>query len=113
MSLTILTAGEAETGGPDPARIIRGTPVFTTRNGYESADGTRFAGTWTSTPGAWRIAYDEWEYCEIQAGVSIVSHDDGRSWRLQAGDRFVIEPGFSGVWEVVETTTKSYVVILP
>lgn len=113
MSLVVLTVAEAETSGPDPARIVRGQPVFTTRNGYESADGKRFAGTWTSTPGAWRIAYDEWEYCAIDAGVSVVTHDDGRAWTLRAGDRFVIEPGFSGVWDVVETTTKSYVVILP
>jgi len=113
MTLVVLGAGETETGGPDPARVISGQPVFTIGNGYGSADGKRFAGTWTSTPGAWRITYDEWEYCEIQSGISIVTHDDGRSWHLRPGDRFVIEPGFSGVWEVVEATTKTYVVILP
>jgi uncharacterized cupin superfamily protein len=33
--------------------------------------------------------------------------------RLSAGDCFVIEPGFTGIWEVVETTTKHYVIRLP
>ena len=37
---------------------------------------------------------------------------DGRAWTLKAGDRFVIEPGFTGSWEVVETTVKRYVIVL-
>jgi uncharacterized cupin superfamily protein len=41
-----------------------------------------------------------------------VAAADGRSWTLKAGDRFVIEPGFTGTWEVVETTTKRYVIML-
>lgn len=102
-----------EEGGPAPDRIVRGEPRFTTWNGYESPDGKRFAGRWRSTPGAWRILYDEWEYCEIEEGRSVVSHADGRSWTLAPGDRFVIEPGFDGTWEVLETTVKRYVVILP
>ncbi|MBP2302255.1 cupin domain-containing protein [Azospirillum picis] len=102
-----------EAGAPAADRLLAGTPEFTTWNGYESGDGKRFAGTWRATPGAWRIVYDEWEYCEILEGESIVAHDDGRSWTLKAGDRFVIEPGFSGSWTVVATTTKQYVVVLP
>ncbi|WP_051340884.1 cupin domain-containing protein [Azospirillum halopraeferens] len=102
-----------ETGGPDPGRIIAGTPVFTTRNAYESADGKRFAGVWSCTPGVWRIRYDEWEHCRITEGTSVITHTDGRSWTVRAGDSFVLEPGFEGTWEVVETTTKQYVVILP
>jgi uncharacterized cupin superfamily protein len=32
---------------------------------------------------------------------------------LRAGDRFVLEPGFEGTWEVAETTLKRYVIHLP
>jgi len=32
---------------------------------------------------------------------------------LKAGDCFVLEPGFEGTWEVVETTLKRYVILLP
>ena len=114
MTLTTLNpAAEPEPGAPAEDRILSGAPVFTTWNEYESPDGKRFAGRWRSTPGAWRILYDEWECCEILEGVSTVRHADGRSWTLRAGDRFVIEPGFEGSWEVLETTTKRYVVILP
>lgn len=118
MSITMLTnadlsAIEPETGGPAPDRLLSGTPVFTTWNQHESGDGKRFAGVWRSTPGSWRVVYDEWEYCEILEGVSIVTGDDGRSLTVGPGDRFVLEPGFTGVWEVVETTTKRYVVVLP
>ena len=104
--------GEPERGAPAPDRIIAGSPAFETWSSYESGDETRFAGLWRATPGKWRIAYTEWEYCEILEGVSIIAHADGRSWTLKAGDRFVIEPGFAGSWEVVETTLKRYVIVL-
>ncbi|MFM2367115.1 MAG: hypothetical protein RIR95_1723, partial [Pseudomonadota bacterium] len=29
---------------------------------------------------------------------------------LHAGDSFVIRPGFSGTWQVLETTLKDYVI---
>jgi uncharacterized cupin superfamily protein len=46
------------------------------------------------------------------AGVSFVAEAGGAARTFRAGDRFVIEPGFEGTWEVVETTTKRYVVVL-
>jgi uncharacterized cupin superfamily protein len=107
------TAREPERDAPAPERIISGAPLFETWSTYESADGKHFVGLWRSSPGAWRIAYSEWEYCEMLAGISIVRAADGRAWTLNAGDRFVIEPGFEGSWEVVETTTKRYVIRLP
>ena len=110
--LSVLGDAIPETGAPAPDRLLSGSPVFTTWNSYESANGKRFAGLWRSTPGAWRITYDEWEYCEILEGESVVAHVDGRSWTLKPGDRFVIEPGFEGSWTVVATTTKRYVVVL-
>lgn len=115
MGFALLDEGRAEPeeGGPAPDRIVSGAPRFTTWNDYESPDGKRFAGTWRSTPGAWRVRYDEWEYCEILDGVSVITRADGQSWTVRKGDRFVLDPGFGGVWEVVETTTKRYVVILP
>lgn len=112
-SLEALEHTAFEAGGPHAERVIEGTPTFRTWTFEESADGKTFAGVWESTPGKWRIVYDEWEYCSIVSGVSIVTRDGEAPQRVCAGDAFVIQPGFEGTWEVVETTRKLFVVRLP
>ncbi len=102
-----------DAGGPNADRLIAGTPKFRTWTFEESSDGKTFAGVWESTPGTWRIVYDEWEYCSIASGVSIVTRDGEAPQRVCAGYAFVIQPGFVGTWEVVETTRKLFVVRLP
>jgi uncharacterized cupin superfamily protein len=101
---------EGEAGAPDPERIVAGAPKFRTWNRYESADGRTFCGVWESTPGLWRIAYDEWESCTIMSGRSVVTPEGGTPIELGPGDSLVIDPGFRGTWEVVETTRKTYVI---
>lgn len=93
---------------PAPDRLIEGDPVHSTWN-LEDRDGL-YAGIWESTPGTWRVSYDEWEYCRILAGVSVITEDGGAPRTLRAGDSFVIRPGFTGTWQVVETTRKDYVI---
>ncbi|GGL72565.1 cupin domain-containing protein [Wenxinia marina] len=104
-------AAEPETSRPDRSRVISGDPVHTTWTLDEG--GGLYAGVWRSTPGAWRVVYDEWEYCILREGRSVVTGDDGSALRLGPGDAAVLRPGFSGVWEVVETTLKDFVVRLP
>ena len=101
---------EAEESQPPPDRVLGGDPQFTTWN-VEERDGL-YAGVWQSTPGSWRIQYDEWEYCRILSGVSIIREDDGETREVRAGDSFILQPGFRGIWEVVETTRKEYVIRL-
>lgn len=93
---------------PDPAKVVKGDPVQTTWN-MEDRDGL-YSGLWQCTPGAWRISYGEWEYVHIHSGHSILTGDDGSVTHLRAGDSYLIRPGFSGIWEVVETTLKDYVI---
>lgn len=96
---------------PDPGKVISGSPRFTTWS-IEDRDGL-FCGIWKATPGKWRIAYDEWEYCRILSGRSVITDAaTGHSHLVAAGDSFVIRPGFRGTWEVVETTRKDYVILL-
>ncbi|ASY62365.1 Nucleoside-diphosphate-sugar epimerase [Sinorhizobium sojae CCBAU 05684] len=104
-------AVEAETGAPAPDRLISGTPEFRTWN-LEEAPGGLYAGVWESTPGKWRIVYDEWEYFHILSGYSIVTEEGCEAVHLRPGDRMVLRPGFKGTWEVVETTRKDYVIRL-
>lgn len=104
-----LNGVEPEFGAPKPERLLEGDPQFTTWN-FEEADGGIYAGIWHSTPGKWRVEYDEWEYFNILSGHSILTADGGAPVHLRAGDRMVIRPGFKGTWEVVEETKKDYVV---
>jgi uncharacterized cupin superfamily protein len=108
-----LTGLAPETGAPPAERRVSGQPVTRTWNLDESEDGKGFSGVWEATPGAWRVIYDEWEFCQILSGVSILHEDGGDPRTVRAGDSFILRPGFTGVWEVVETTRKAYVIRLP
>lgn len=107
----IIAKGPGEPGEPAADRLISGNPQFTTWN-IEERDGKLYSGIWRSTPGKWRISYDELEFCHILSGISVISEDGGASTRVAAGDSFLLRPGFNGTWEVIETTTKEYVVLL-
>lgn len=100
---------EPEVSRPDRARLVHGDPVHSTWS-VENGPGV-FAGIWQSTPGTWRVRYDEWEYVYIHKGHSILTGADGQPVHLMAGDSYVIRPGFEGTWEVVETTVKDYVIV--
>lgn len=100
-------------GAPAEDRIISGEPRTRTWNVEESPDGKLFAGIWEATPGKWRVVYEEWEFFRIEDGVSVVTEDGGKPVLLRAGDSLVLRPGFTGTWEVLETTRKAYVIRLP
>ena len=100
---------QPEESAPAPDRLLSGNPVFRVWDVDQTESGV-YAGLWESTPGKWAVAYSEWEYCRVLSGVSIVTGEDGREVRLQAGDSLILKPGFKGSWEVVETTLKEYVI---
>lgn len=100
----------AETGAPKPERLVSGEPRHRTWTLYESPDGKTFCGVWESTPGAWRVVFEEWESCTILSGHVIVTPDGGDPITLKAGDTLVTEPGFTGIWDVKETVRKTFVV---
>ena len=109
--LRIDGSGAPEEGAPPADRIVWGNPRTRTWN-VEEAEGGLYAGIWESTPGKWRISYDEWEFCHILSGVSVIAEEGGAARTVKAGDSFVLRPGFKGTWEVVETTRKEYVIRL-
>ena len=82
-----------ERSAPPADRVISGEPRFTTWN-VEERDGL------------------EWEFCHILAGVSVIEEDGGAARIVRPGDSFLLRPGFTGSWEVVETTRKAYVIRL-
>ena len=98
-----------EISRPEPAKLLAGDPVHSTWSVEER--GNIFCGMWQSTPGKWRVSYTEWEYFHILSGHSILTDAQGTVTNLKAGDSYVLRPGLSGTWEVIETTLKDYVII--
>jgi uncharacterized cupin superfamily protein len=103
-------AGDAVLEPIEGEKIISGTPATRTWVQYEEPGGKLAAGQWEATPGKWRIAYAEWEYIVMLSGRCIVTGDDGERIEAGPGDTFVIEPGFTGTWEVLETMRKHWVI---
>jgi uncharacterized protein len=102
-----------EAASPPTERLTDGQPAALARTDYESPDGRFSVGVWTCTPGRWRIAYDENEYCRILSGRGAVIAEDGSVRPIGPGDEFVIPAGFTGEWLVEETMTKTWVIALP
>lgn len=93
-----------------PEKLIEGNPKQTLWMDYTDATGQYFVGVWRSEVGKWNIHYTEEEYCCITDGISVVTDEQGVATRLTQGDEFVIPKGFKGTWEVIETTTKRFVI---
>lgn len=93
-----------------PDRVVDGDPHHVTQMRFESPDGALIAGTWTSTPGKWRAFTDRDEFCTILSGHVRLVDEDGVARTFKAGDAFMIPNGFRGWWEVIETTTKHFVI---
>lgn len=93
-----------------PGRVVAGDPHHTATTLYDNAAGDFTAGTWTSTPGKWHAFADRDEFCYIVSGHVRLVTEDGQVQSFKSGDAFLIPNGFRGFWEVVETTTKHYVI---
>jgi uncharacterized cupin superfamily protein len=85
----------------------------TTWNHWTGEDGRLLCGIWESEPGKSDVDYTEWEFCHFIAGKAVLTNEAGESWTLEAGDGFIIPPGFKGTWETVEKVRKHYVIVLP
>lgn len=93
-----------------PEKLVSGNPKQTVWMHYKDPSSRFFVGLWRSERGKWRIAYTEEEFCLMLEGTSIVCDESGRSVTVSAGESFVMPRGFVGTWEVVEPTTKRFVI---
>jgi uncharacterized cupin superfamily protein len=94
-------------------KLIAGNPRQSLWLQHTDASGKFFAGIWHSEIGKWRIAYTEEEYCRVLEGRSIITEDGGAAVTVGPGDSFVIPRGFTGTWEVVVPTRKTFVIYEP
>lgn len=93
-----------------PEKLLGGHPKQTLWTKHTDAAGKFFAGIWRSEPGKWKVSCTEEEYCQMIEGVSVITGADGQALTVRAGDSFVIPRGFVGAWEVVERSTKRFVI---
>lgn len=93
-----------------PDRVVSGDPHHNTEIQFTSLDGKLTVGTWTSTPGKWHAFTDKDEYCYIVSGHCALIHEDGTRREFREGASFFIPDGFVGFWDVIETTTKHFVI---
>lgn len=89
--------------------VLEGNPTVTNIRKYVNEELKRNSGVWKATPGRFRVEYELWEFCHFMKGHSVITHDNGQSWEVKAGDSFIFEPGFRGEWLVVEEVEKHYV----
>lgn len=113
-TLNVLKLDEAIANGDEyylaPEKLIEGNPKQTVWVHYTDPSKQFVVGIWRSEPGKWKISYTEEEYCQMLDGVSVITTQGGDSVTVRRGESFVVPRGFVGTWEVVETSTKRFVI---
>jgi uncharacterized protein len=93
-------------------RLLEGEPV-TISWALDTPFEGLYCGIWCCTEGAFRIHYDEWEYCRLHEGLIEIIDNNDQSRRFGPGDEFVLEPGFVGIWRTIKPCKKTYVIKTP
>lgn len=104
---------EASYDHPRPDRVVKGNPLRTTHEHYQTPGEQVSAGIWACEPGAWNIAFapDKHEFfCVIEGRIRITDHH-GDAAEFTSGEACVIPPGFTGTFEVLEPVRKYYVLM--
>ena len=101
---------------PKPERLVRGNPLRQTWNALDaplSGAQTLSTGVWTCEPGMWRIAFGptEQEVFTVLAGRCKLHDALGNATEAGPGQALHIPAGFNGAFEVLETMTKTYVIV--
>lgn len=87
------------------------TPVAVTSSfGVERPNQVEI-GVWECTPGIWRRAIAEQEFCHFIAGRGSYTPEGEAPIPFQAGDSILLPANSFGVWDIKETVRKSYVLI--
>jgi uncharacterized cupin superfamily protein len=90
-------------------KVVEGSPTMKTWIQHTSADGSMISGTWMATPGSYHATYTKYEFVHLIEGrLTITSDDGGEAVELAAGDAFVVEPGFKGIWKIEEKVLKHF-----
>lgn len=88
--------------------VVEGSPSMKTYVLHRSADGTMISGIWEATPGTFHATYSGFEFVHILAGKITITPDGGAAVQVGAGDAFVVEPAFKGVWKIEQAVRKHF-----
>ncbi|OXY83186.1 cupin domain-containing protein [Oceanimonas doudoroffii] len=78
---------------------------------FKSSDATVISGIWMSEPFSKKKSHpDEMEFCYLIEGKVKLTDKNGNSSEFSAGESFVVEPGFDGIWESVIPVRKYFVI---
>lgn len=77
---------------------------------HQSTDGAFTCGIYECTQGAWRISYDEDEFCTLIEGHVRLVADNGHTIDIKAPHSFTIPAGFRGIWHAVTPVRKYFVI---
>ncbi len=96
---------------PRPERLVKGNPQRLTHALYEHPNMS--CGLWQCEVGAWRIEFaaNKQEFFQVISGQVRLHSNDGSHQDIGAGDAGIIPPNFGGVFEVLESVTKYYVIV--
>jgi uncharacterized protein len=118
MKLTKFSAqnsGNPDVDFPKPERLLVGNPKRETWNAVDAeTSATKFySGTWRCEPGKWKLVFSatEHEVFTVHSGRCRVHDEAGDFVELAAGDSIHLPPNFVGAFEVLETMTKTYVIV--
>jgi uncharacterized cupin superfamily protein len=113
MSITIIKGAAALSSSAleslGPVRVPLGEPIAELRGAALRA--APECGVWECTPGRWRRQVESAEFCHFLVGRCTFTPDGGAPLQIAAGDSVYFPARTSGVWDVVETVRKTYVLI--
>jgi uncharacterized cupin superfamily protein len=93
---------------PNPAG---GEPVrLSLKEAFAAPDERINTGVWEATPGQFRRAVMDAEFCHFIAGHATFVSDAGQRFEFRAGDAAYFPPRTLGTWTIHETLRKTYVV---
>jgi hypothetical protein len=105
--------GPGEPADAAPGKVLEGSGAARVWNAFSGAGAAFHAGHWQGEPARIRVAYAESELCVILTGRVRLSDDGGASETFGPGEAFVVEPGFTGLWENIGRVTKIYAIADP
>ena len=79
---------------------------------HTSNDESVISGVWHATPGFYHTTYADYEFVHLMEGNITITPDGGEAQHYGPGDGFVVEPGFTGVWEITQAVKKHFVIKL-